>query len=309
MQSYIQRTLLLLWALLWSSFAQACALDIDTIGATAWSGSDGRGYDVFDASVYYQPLSFDVRAIEGSCAFYVTVAAASVGNGVGLMTGSGGQIDFQVYRDATGALALRSTPLATEAEVITGFVNNKGAPVRTQVAYSIPALQIVGPGTYSGQITIAAYEGKYDAGILRAQTTIPLSIVIPSIAELSFATDTFNASRKQVSVDFGYMYESETKGITMRARGNGGYRLLVSSQNGGVMRQRDPLDISAVPYTATIDGKSVQLGRSEVEAASYQGITSAQGNIHRMDFRIGSLQDSSAGDYEDTVYITILSLR
>lgn len=291
------------------SLAEACSIAVDTVGPTTWSGGDGRGYDVFDGTVYFQPLSLNVKSLEGSCSFYVTVSASVTGGGaLGLLSGGAGQLVFEVYRDTTGTQALRPAPLATQSEVLTGSIGKDGQQ-GFQVAYSIPALQIVPPGTYSGQITIAAYEGVFGSGVLRAQKQVPISVAIPSIAEVSFTEGTFNAKNKYVSVDFGTLYQGEIKGITLHARGNGGYRITADSQNGGSMRQRDPLEPSAVPYILSLDGRPADLSRPDVEAVSFQGITSAQGNAHRFDFTIGSLAGTAAGDYEDTVTVTITSLR
>lgn len=289
--------------------ALACSLGVDTVGLTSWSGGDGRGYDVFDETVYYQPLTLKVSAIDADCPFYVTVAATMVGGAGGLLTGPGTPLVFEVYRDASGAQAMRPSPLATQSETLVGTASRKGPPETFQVVYSIPALQIVPPGVYSGQITIAVYEGSFGSGLLRIQKQVPLSITIPSIAELTFATATFKTKKKQVAVDFGVMSEGKIKGVTLHARGNGGYRISVNSGNGGVMLQPDPSDKSAVSYTLSIDGRPVKLGKSEDEAVIYQGTTDAHGNDHRFDFRIGSIREAAAGDYEDTVSVTIMSLR
>jgi spore coat protein U-like protein len=288
--------------------AHACSLGVDVVGPTSWNGADGRGYDVFDAAVYYQPLGFRIQSLDEPCAFYVTVSATVGGGAAGALSGVGASLVYEVYRDASGAQAMRPAPLATQSEVLTGTVS-KQSSASFQVAYSILALQIVPPGTYSGEITISAYEGLFGAGLLRVQKQVPLTITIPSIAELSFAENTFDVSKKHVAVNFGTLHQGAIKGVNVRARGNGGYRITASSLNGGVMRQPDPLERSEVPYSLRIDGKHVNLNKSDVEAAIAQGITSARGNSHRLDFEIGSLAGASAGDYEDTITLVITSLR
>jgi len=292
-----------------SHATNACSLDVDVTNSPAWSGKDGRGYDVFDSEAYFQPITFRVQAVGSGCGFFATAAASGSLSSEGLLTGPSEALRFMVYRDTTGTQPLQGVSLATVADVLPGVLEKDGDSSTFQIAYGIRAGQVVGPGVYTGQITIAAYEGELGSGRLLAQRVVPLTAVVPSIAETSFSEGKFDPNYGIYSLNFNTMYQGEKKGVTIRTRSNGGYRVLARSLNKGVMRHVDAADPSAVPYRMTVDGQPISLGEHDIQAAQSREATDSLGKTHRVDFEIGSIAGAGAGDYWDIVSITIISLR
>lgn len=301
-------TLLVLAVLLASRFATACTLSLETAGSTSWSGGTGQGYDVFDPKTYYQPLTFRVRALDGSCAFYVTAGPTNASSAIGQINGPGGKLSFSVFRDATDAQTLRAGSFASAAEVLTGALTDKGV-ASYQVTYAIPAQQIVAGGAYTGDVEIAVYEGKVGAGVLRARQVVPLSVLVPAVAELSFSEGLFDPNFGIYLLNFNTMHRGDLKGVTLHTRANGGYRIYVRSLNGGAMRQLIPLDASAVAYTLSVDGKVVPITDNDMQVIAFPASTGASGNAHRVDVQIGEINGATAGDYYDLISISIYSYR
>lgn len=286
-----------------------CTLDVDVTNSPVWSGKDGRGYDVFDSETYFQPITFRVRAMGNGCKFFATAAAGTSLSSEGLLMGPSEALRFVVYRDATGTQPLQGASLATLADVLPGVLEKDGDSATFQIAYGIRAGQVVGPGIYTGQITIAAYEGELGSGHLLAQRTVPLTAVVPSVAETSFSEGKFDPNYGIFNLNFHTMYQGEIKGVTIRTRSNGGYRVLARSLNNGVMRHKDAVDKSSVPYRMTVDGQTIPLGENDIQVAQRAESTDSLGKTHRVDFEIGSIAGAGAGDYWDIVSITIISLH
>jgi len=302
--------LLFILALIFSGapgVAQACALAIETTSSANFAGGSGRGYDVFDPTTYFQPLTFRVRALEGICPFYVTVGPTNAASGVGQLLGTSGKLTFAVYRDANDAQVLRAGASATAAEVLTGSLKEKES-ASYQVTYAIPAQQIVAGGVFTGDVEITVYEGKVGAGVLRARQIVPLSVMVAAVTELSFAQGLFDPNFGIYLLNFNTMHRGDIKGVTLRTRSNGGYRIYLRSVNGGAMRQLVP-EASAVPYTLSVDGKAIPITDSDVQVVSFPGATSPSGNAHRVDVQIGDTAGAAAGDYYDLISISIYSFR
>jgi spore coat protein U-like protein len=288
--------------------AVACSADIDSTTVNQWIGGDGRGYDIFDTTAFYQPLTLRVHGIDGACPFYIS-AAPSGGGSEGELSGPGGPLRFSVYRDVSGAQILSAAETAVVTQVLTGALSGAGDTAQFQIAYSIAPQQVVAPGDYSGQIALSFYEGNVGAGILRAQQQVPLTVHIPATTDISFAEGAFDEDLTTYTIPFGMMHEGDMKGVALHARSNAGYRILLRSENGGVMRHQDANEDSTVPYTLSVDGRATPLARTDQQAILNPAQTGPLGQAHRLDFKIGSTAGVSAGEYQDVITITVLSLQ
>jgi spore coat protein U-like protein len=282
---------------------------LDSSGGQQWIGNDGRGYGVFDDTTLYQPLTVNVRTLDAGCPFYVTVTPMAASGNEGALSGSGGVLRYTIYRDPSGKQILQPSALASDADVLSSVASTAGQTTSFQVSYSIAPQQVVTPGTYTGQILVSAYEGRVGTGLLRAQHQVPLTVRVPALAELSLSDGIFDVRKKDKAVNFGKLNEGDIKGVTIHARSNGGYRIFLRSDNNGALRNLDPGDTSTVPYDCFVDGQPMPLGRSDREGLASSTPTDPLGRLHRIDFRIGSVGGATAGDYQDVVTVTVVSLQ
>ncbi len=290
--------------------ASACTLNIDTVGSIAWTGGGANGYDPFDTTAYFQPINLRVTSTDGDCAFYATVTPTGSTGGDGSLSGPGGSLRFAIYRDATGSQLLQSAPIAVQAEVLSGAAKQAGPATAFQIAYSLPIQQIVAPGPYSGQITVAVYEGAVGSGILRAQHQVPITILVASIAEISFAAGSFNKLKSDCFLAFNILHQGDRKEVEMWVRSNSGYRIAIHSDGGGAMTPLHSAPAEAmVPYSLKVDGVPVALAKTDVQVIIHPGPTPWGGNRHLFTFEIGTLKDACAGDYQDILPISVTSLN
>ena len=143
----------------------------------------------------------------------------------------------------------------------------------------------------------------------RAQHQVPLTVHVPALAELSLSEGTFDVNKKEKTINFGKLNEGDTKGATLHTRSNAGYRILVRSDNSGALRNVNPSDESAVHYDCFLDGRLVPLDTTDREGLSSSTLTDPLGRLHRLDFRIGPIGSATAGDYQDVVTVTVVSLK
>ncbi len=288
----------------------ACNINIGDITSTTWAGGNGRGYDVFDPQRRIQLVYFRVRSNDGGCAYYLTVSPSNGrGDGTGYLVGGEGSLEFGLSKDASGGQPLRPSGLAVEADMYVGAVPAGGTVIQ-QLVLSIPPEQVAGSGFYSGEIEFTLYEGVFGSGVVRDRRRVAVSAPVPSVAQVSFAEGTgFDPNRGSHTVHFGQLRAGDRQVVHVKARSNGGYRLLLQSMNGGALRPLDASDESVVPYTVLVDGSPLKLNGGETTAIVNSERTGPGGRTHRLEFVVDSTEDASAGDYGDVINLVVWSLR
>lgn len=291
--------------------ATACSLAIMDVGSTDWSGKHGGGYDVFDPQRYAHAVNFRVRGRDGACPFFVTVTPAVTADGVtGQLRGAGDPLNFELHKDASAARPLKPAEIAGPGDVFTDVSPGDGSTRAFQFAIILPPQQVVAPGGYSGDIEIAAYEGQVGNAILRDRRRLPVSVAVPSVAQLSFSEGAgFDPNYGSYTVNFNDLRPGKRRTVSLKARSNGGYRISLESLN-GALRHVDPSDGSEVSYAVTIDGAPVSLPRAAPTAAILNAqATGPGGRQHVLEFTVGEVGDASPGDYRDVVSLEVVSLR
>jgi len=306
------RTLMMAAAILLAAEpAMACSLSITDVTSTRWSGSRGQGYDVFSQERVAQAVTFRVQNREGGCAFFATVVPVSfTGSGAGFLRGGPQPLIYQVFKDASGDQRLMPRDLATENEVFISASRAGEGHMPFQFALVVPPQQVVSPGLYQDELEIRVYEGGLATGTLRDMRRIPVVVPVPAVAELSFSQGgAFDPGLGSYTVNFHKLQRASRRSIILRARANSGYRVLFRSVN-GALRHVDPGDDSLVPYTMMVDGAVTPLQ----PGASREGITNPMstdigGRQHNIEFVVGEIGDASAGDYRDTISLTVIGLH
>lgn len=296
-----------------SSFgAKACDLRIMDITSAQYTGNRGRGYEVYDPRRGALVITFRVQTQTGNCPFFVTVSPASApGGGPGTLRGPGATLRYDLFKDASASQLLRPVNVASASDVFVASAPSGTSTTIFQFAMVVWAGQVVPPGVYVDDIAIAAYEGALGSGILRDQRRVASSAMVPSVAEISFAEGAnFDPNVSSYTITFNMMHAGDRRLARLKARSNGGYRILLSSQNGGVMRHVDPRDDSTVPYTLSVDGAQVSLpSGGSTQAIINPNMTAVTGDTHSLEFHILTTEGASAGDYRDVINISVFSLR
>lgn len=314
---YMMKSLLLACGMLMSMLTAqpvlaACVLSVTDITSTTWRGQRGHGYDVFSERRMAQAVSFRIRSHGGGCQYFVTVAPVGATRGsAGLLRGPGSNsLEYMVGKDASGSQPLRPLGMASEAETYVSATEADGRAASFQFALALGPQQVVLPGQYTGELEISAYEGSLVNPILRDRRRVTVIVPVPAVAELSFSDGgAFNLRRSNVTVNFQKLRPGAQRMVQMRVRSNAGYRVSFRSAN-GALRHVDASDGSEVPYTVSVDGGQIQLRRgAPVQAIISNDVTGPDGRQYLIDITAGDIGNASAGDYIDTIDLTIFTLR
>jgi hypothetical protein len=185
-----------------------------------------------------------------------------------------------------------------------------GGSIFQQFMLIIPPEQVVATGFYAADIEFTLHEGVLGSGVVRDRRRVTASAQVLSVAQVSFAEGTgFDPNHSSQSVQFGQLKAGDRKVVHLKARSNGGYRLLLQSVNGGALRHVNPTDDSRIPYSVLVDGNPIRLDAGETMVIMNSEITHSSGRNHRLEFVIDTIGDASAGDYADLVNVSIWNLR
>jgi hypothetical protein len=110
-------------------------------------------------------------------------------------------------------------------------------------------------------------------------------------------------------LNFGDFVDGATRSVQLLAYSNQGFRLVVRSDNAGVMKPIDRVALAegqwGVPYTIAVNRSGpVDLSRHRAISLG-QGATAKSGLAIPIDVQIGSTKGQRAGIYRDVITVAI----
>lgn len=295
-----------------ASAEAACGrLRLAEVDAVDWQGAGG-GYDVFDATQYVQPVEIRVRKERGgTCSYAIGISEGSSGLfDPRELVRRGQRLAYNLYDTSAQTNILMD--LALGGTVIRGGFTDADARQETHTHtyyWTIPAQQIVpgSSGRYADRPTLRLYEEVNGVFAQRHTRRKRHRARAPRLVEISLVDvgAPFNAADVSQTLDFGTFFEGQSLSFDLRARGNTGFRVSLESRNRGVMAHASLP--SRVPYTLSVDGVPVDLGRRRpVRIASFTGeTTDAEGEAYRIEVQVGSLAGTLGGRHRDSVTVTL----
>lgn len=270
-----------------------------------WQG-EGTGYNPFDPTTYNEEGTVKVRINNGTCRFFVTFSEGNSSSFDRYMLKSGLRLNYNTYDDVSQSNVLKDLPTATANEVLSGQFS--GGPKNQTLTYSvsIPPGQVQPRGRYQDRVTLRLYEGTVDDHSLAATKRLTLRARIPEVAEVAIVATgaPFDESATAYTVNFGVLQEGELERFDLLVRSNTGYRVLMSSDNRGVLERVGGAS-GTVPYTLSIDGRIIDLSPRNVEVASKSSATGVGGDRYGTEVNVGTLADAVPGTYRDDITVTV----
>lgn len=279
----------------------------------AGSGTDAR-------------LTFEVRRSgEAHCDYYVTFGygEASSWSSRALRNGTS-TYPVQLYKDEAPqfALVLRDQPDASSAEhVISGTLPGGGGDTSRVHSYRAKLLLPSGYGshpahvrfgTYSERFTVRLYGGPVGGGPKEVidQASVTFTYRVPRMVDLSLVPtgEPFDPSSLSRALQLGTLAAGLSRSVDVALLYNAGYCLRFSSANGG--RLRHSRLASYIPYQVRVGGALVSLASSAtapVEVSRGYGVSPASAARIPVTVGIGALGPAMAGDYSDTITVTVTS--
>ena len=112
--------------------------------------------------------------------------------------------------------------------------------------------QVVGPGTYTDRLTLGLYWAAGTTYTKAAEAPLTVTITVNSQMTLAVA-----GGGRKTTLNFGDFVDGATRSVNLLAYSNQGFRLVVRSDNAGVMKPIDRVALAEgqwrVPYTIAVN--------------------------------------------------------
>ena len=214
-------------ALLALSATAASACQLSIIGPVR---QQPLTYNPFQAGAAMAEVSFTVRNGDGkpcdaAFAFFRLGAPQA-------RAGDNSALNYQVL-GASGSATQGAAPPPTTLPGGGAAINVTIAAKQTYTMHAMISVgdgQVVGPGTYTDQLTLGVYHRAWD-GAFRKSAEAPLVVTIGVYSQMTL---TVAGGGRKTTVNFGDFVDGAKRSVQLLAYSNQGFHLVVSSDNGGV---------------------------------------------------------------------------
>lgn len=174
------------------------------------------------------------------------------------------------------------------------------------VQFTIQPQQIVPPGIYTSELTIAGIGEASrpvvvtgDGAILRAKVPSKVDMSISGTAASSLPI----GHMAPASIDFGIAHTGDVGRVFVNVWSNGPVTISLDSANHGVLRHVVNPAVPPIPYRATFDGAAINL--SATYSAQRTPPASLVGASYPLVVTLGDVSHKFAGKYRDVVTINV----
>lgn len=220
-------------------------------------------------------------------------------------------INYNMYKESALNNVLKDFGDANASEYIQGNLsnNNQNYPFNFFIKLiDKDSVFTQGPGYYNDLIQINFYNIKNNGTLVYQKSAyFNIQIIIPRYAELSLGPSGFSHDPAQTThiMNFGTLASNEVQNATLNVKGNVGFGVYMSSQNGTVLKNGS----ATIPYQININnGGYRNLGGAgqSVWILNNGSATPITGNSYPLAVRIGTVPSNPpTGDYTDTITVTI----
>lgn len=297
-------------------FSTACllllpgALSAQTLRFGSYPSTVSATYSPDAGTTLTQTITIRHRGI--ACVYFVTFSPGQSGNFAARAAKSGANaLPYQIYDSMTSRNVLKDlTANPSVTNVLTGSFAASGTNWTTQnLSYTVhlPSGQLPPAGTYTDSVGMEVYVGTPSShGARQQRVTFTISIAMsPSLDVALVATGApFNAASTAFTFDFGILSTGGSRGADLVVRANSLSTISITSLNGGVMKNADSGDDSAVPYQLLVNGSAITLPAGTPRPiASSAPATSFSGTRYVISAVIGSWGWATEGSYSDVLTV------
>jgi hypothetical protein len=219
----------------------------------------------------------------------------------------GSALNYQVL-GASGPATQGTAPPPTTLPGGSAAINVTIAAKQTTTMHAVISVgdgQVVGPGTYTDQLTLGIYH-RTQEGTYRKSAEAPLIVTIRVNSQMTL---TVAGGGRKTTVNFGDFVDGARRSVQLLAYSNQGFHLVVSSDNAGVMKPIDRVALAEerwrVPYSIAVNRAApVDLSRHRT-ISLVQAATTKSGLAIPIDVQIGSIKGQRAGIYRDVITVAI----
>ncbi len=167
----------------------------------------------------------------------------------------------------------------------------------------LPPRQTVASGLYEGafELELVSPESSHQRAFFR------LAALVASQADIRLAGKSAGLGRQ--GVDFGVLERGQEETAFVSVRSNGAYSVELESENGWFLKPaRSDSSDGQIAYSIWFNDYSVPR-QSVARVPQRYEPTDQKGRLNRLRFRIGDTAGKPAGQYQDTVRLTVILLE
>lgn len=256
-------------------------------------------------------LTFSVKRDDRRCAFFLTVdngGAPSFSSRRLLHSNRSDKLGVQICGDAACSTVLKHFPEAVSAsDVLQGAFQNTGAEEQRFTLYPrLTPSAYERYGSYESTFTLRLYSGNLTGRYTLEDTdTFRLSHRLEKRIDLSLVSpgSPFDAGATAKTLDFGELTTGKEQSFDLVLKFNAGYKIRISSQNGGYLRSR--ASKAGIGYSLFLNNVGVAMAGSSDVILAGSGTSPAGGQRFGGRVRIGKVENAQAGTYADAVTFTV----
>lgn len=266
---------------------------------------------------FFEEMSIQVLHEDEAVDYFVTLSGNWWGSFYPRFIQVGAEkLEYQVYRDSTKEyIILDTTTSFTENNVLCGSFDEDEASQVASMTFCIPAGQFLNEGNYEKNLTLSLYEGTPDSYTRNAKDTLEIQVTcsIPYYTKAAVVPvgEMFTPSGRSITMDFGLIFWGESQSADIIIRSNVPYKIFLSSEHDGALKNEDEASDDTIPYTLMFDETIKAFfayGNDFYPLGYYVQPTDFEGDRYNVDVIIDSDYGAvDAGDYSDVVTLTVMT--
>ncbi|MCK8516026.1 hypothetical protein M0534_06765 [Methylonatrum kenyense] len=211
--------------------------------------------------------------------------------------------------------------LGTQAEIVMAGTSDGMRGSGRGIAFDVPAadsteveLEVLvaagaypRPGNYQDTVRFQLRDAESNR-FLSEELPLRIATFVPARAQINIAGSSgpFGERGSVNQIDFGTLQSGLRRDVVVQVRSNSEYQVSMRSENNGRLVHEDDPQLPSIPYT-------VQLGRQRFDLAApgqkqMPRPSSIRGTSTPLVFEIGQVGNVFAGQYRDTVEVSVRAL-
>ncbi|MBP2313879.1 spore coat protein U domain-containing protein [Azospirillum soli] len=262
-------------------------------------------YDPFAATQAPRTVTIRVGGTESGCTVGIGVDGGQ--NGGRRMSGpGGGSLRYEIV--GSDGRPVPDAPATADNGLLVERIPGKS---RLDVAaYAMmPPGQTPSSGGYSDQLTFNLYEmSDGQPGRLLDSHTVSVQASVSGTIQSTLVVggQRGDLGGRTATLEFGELETGKSLTFGLEVTGNTPYQVTLESQNRGHFTGLDTgITDARIPYTLTMDGRTVGLGGPFDLPVSSPTDSGRRSNEHGFEVRVGNTERALAGRYSDAITVTV----
>lgn len=262
-------------------------------------------YDPFAPTQAPRAVTIRVGGAENGC--LVGIGVDDGRNGGRRMSGpGGGMLRYEIVGSDTRPVP--DAPATADNGLMVERIPGKSRRDITAYAIMLPG-QTPSSGSYSDQLTFSLYEmSDGQPGRLLDSHTVAVRASVSGTIQstLVVAGQRGDLGGRTATLEFGALETGKSLTFGLEVTGNAPYQVTLESQNRGHFAGLDSgITDARIPYTLTMDGRSIGLGGPFDLPVSSPTDSGRRSNEHDFEVRVGDTERALAGRYSDAITVTV----